>query len=362
MNKKVKWAIIGGGNGGQAMAGHVALKGFDVKIYDVCEETCSIISDKGGIDVTGAVEGFGKVDMASTDMSKVLEGADIAVVVLPSLYHASIAKKCAPFLKDGQVVVLHPGASCGALEFKRVLEEEGCKADVAVAEANTLLYACRAATPGNAHIFGTKNFVTVAALPATENKKVLELLNSAFPEFIEAKNVIQTSLENLNAIMHPAPSILNVARIESGIDWQYYYDGFTPSIGGFVEEIDKERIEIGKVYGLDLMPITDWYRKTYDAKGDTLSELVQSTRAYDGIKGQKTLKTRYLLEDVPNSLKAIASLGKKAGVSVEKMDLVVRLCEIMLEGDISTEGRTVENLGIDKLSTEDIISYVELGR
>ncbi|KDR94582.1 opine dehydrogenase [Peptoclostridium litorale DSM 5388] len=361
MSKKLNWAIVGGGNGGQAMAGHIGVKGFSVKLYDVFEKTVDAINEKGGIELTGAVQGFGKVDMASTDISKVIEGTDIVVVVLPSLYHASIAKACAPHLEDGQIVVLHPGASCGALEFRRVLDESGCKADVVVAETQTLLYACRAKVPGEAYIFGVKNINEVAALPATQNKKVVEALNTAFPEFKEGKNVLATSLENINAMLHPAPSLLNVARIESEGEWQYYYDGFTPTVGQYIEDMDKERLELGRVLGLELRPMTEWFEVMYDAYGDTFADQVKVNKSYDGIMGQKTLKTRYVLEDVPNSLKAIVSLGKLAGVNVDRMETIVKLGEYMLGEDIDKGGRTVENLGLAGMSVQELVNYVETG-
>lgn len=360
-NKKLNWAIIGGGNGGQAMAGHIGIKGFPVKLYDISEEVVEAINKKGGIEVDGAVEGFGKVQLASTDIEKVLEGSDMIVVVLPSLYHADIARACAPYLKDGQMIFLHPGASCGALEFRSILDKEKCSANVVVGEAQTLLYACRVTEPGKAHIFGVKNIVLAAAFPAKENKRMIEGLNTAFPEFKEAKNVLQTSLENLNAMMHPAPTLLNTSKIDAQEDFLYYYDGITPVIGKYVEKMDEERLAIGKALGIELTSMVDWYRTMYDAKGQTLSELCKDNKSYDGIKGQKTLKTRYVLEDIPNSLEAVASLGKMVGVNVDRMETIVKLGQYILEGDILMDGRTVENLGIAGFSVQDLLDYVETG-
>ena len=174
--KKTNWAIIGGGNGGQSMAGHLGVKGFSVKLFDINEEVVRRINEKGGIAVSGIVEGFGKVQLASTNIREVLEGSDFIIVVLPSLYHNEIARACAPHLKDGQIVFLHPGSTFGALEFKKVLMEEGCRADITIGEANTLLYACRVKEPGKAHIFGIKNLLLAAALPAKENKRMLKIL------------------------------------------------------------------------------------------------------------------------------------------------------------------------------------------
>lgn len=266
MKNDLKWSIIGAGNGGQAMAGHLAINGFSVKLFDVFESTIDAIKQKGGIQVEGAVQGFGKLELATADISEAIKGANIIVIVLPSLYHSEIAEKCAPYLEDGQIVVLHPGATCGAFDFKNTLDKLHCNKKITVAETQTLLYACRVSEPGHAFIYGIKNVVMVAALPAIENNTVVEALNTAFPQFKSAKNVLQTSLENLNAMMHPAPTILNTGRIDSQEDFLYYLDGITPAIGKYVEEMDKERIELGRLLGLEITPMTDWY-KNVQCKG-----------------------------------------------------------------------------------------------
>ena len=85
------WAIIGGGNGGQAIAGHLAILGEKVRIFDVVPATVDAINAKGGIQLHHAVEGFGKLEFATTDMAKVMEGADNVMMVLPSLYHEDMA-------------------------------------------------------------------------------------------------------------------------------------------------------------------------------------------------------------------------------------------------------------------------------
>ncbi len=45
------------------------------------------------------------------------------MVVTPSSAHREIASDARAHLKDGQIVVLHPGRTCGAIEFTKVLED-----------------------------------------------------------------------------------------------------------------------------------------------------------------------------------------------------------------------------------------------
>ena len=233
-NSNLTWAVIGGGNGGQSLAGHLALMGFAVRLYDIFPQTIEAIRSVGGIQVDGAVNGFGKIDLATTDIAQAVDGADIVMVVAPAVAHRDIAANCAPHLADGQIIFIHPGATGGALEFNQVLLDQKCNKSVTLAEAESLLYACRSQKPGHTTVFGIKNELMVAALPATTTRGVVKLLNKAFPQLYAGLNVLETSLSNANAMMHPAPTLLNTSLIESGSDWLYYWDGITPSIGEFL--------------------------------------------------------------------------------------------------------------------------------
>jgi len=357
----INWSVIGGGNGGQSLAGHLALMGFPVRLYDIFAGTIEAIRSQGGIKVDGVVKGFGKIDLATTNLAEAINGADVIMVVAPAIAHRDIAAKCAPHLTDGQIIFIHPGATGGALEFKKVLLEQGCDKSTTLAEAESLLYACRSRKPGYATIFGIKKELMVAALPATATRSAVNLLNKAFPQMYAGSNVLETSLSNANAMMHPAPTLLNTSMIESGTDWLYYWDGITPSIGAFVEALDQERLAVASAFGLKIPGILEWYQTHYGAGGKTLSEAVKANQAYAEVKGQKTLHTRYLLEDIPTGLVPMAGLGKMAGVEVARMETVIRLGEFLICKDFMSTGRTPENLGLAGMTVREIREYIETG-
>jgi opine dehydrogenase len=78
--------------------------------------------------------------------------------------------------------------------------------------------------------------------------------------------------------------------------------------------------------------------------------------------GQKSLHTRYLLEDIPMGLVPMVSIGKMLEVDVFRMETVVNLAQFILEKDLTANGRTVESLGLAGKSATDILSYVETGK
>ena len=361
MSKSTVWAIIGGGNGGQSLAGHLSIMGYRVRLYDVFPATVDAINAQGGIVVDGVVEGFGKPELVTLDIGEAIRGADVVMVVAPATAHKTIAGNCAPHLTDGQLVIMHPGATFGSLEFRHVLDQMGCTAKVAIAETNSLIYACRSLKPGHASILGIKDDLIVATLPACENHRALALLQEVFPQIVGGKNIIETSLGNANAIMHPTPTLLNTSLIESKHEWLYYWEGITPTIGAFVEEVDRERIELGKAFDIEITPIREWYAKAYGVKADTLSEAVRRNPAYEKIKGQKDLRTRYLLEDIPTGLIPMIELGDLAGLAMERMWIIAKLGQMILGEDFFAKGRTLANLGLEGMTRDQFEHYLETG-
>jgi opine dehydrogenase len=207
-----RFAVLGAGHGGQAMAGHLALMGFRVSLYNRGESRLEPIRLVGGISVSGVVSGFGTLDVVSHNIEEVLANADIIMVVVPATGHRDMAEAMAPYVQESQYVMLNPGRTGGALETHTILKKHG-KGKVVVAEAQTLIYAARSTNPGQVNIFGIKNVIPVATIPSYRTPEFLKLLRVAYPQFVPGDNVLKTSMDNIGAIFHPALTILNAARI-----------------------------------------------------------------------------------------------------------------------------------------------------
>lgn len=354
MSNKKRWAIIGGGNGGQAFAGYLAMKGLEITLYDTFQNTVDALNEKGGVNLSGngKVSGFGEIAFASTDIGKVMENAEVIWVILPSLYHKSIAEKMAPHLVDGQTVIINPIAPLGTVEFRKVLDDCGCKADVTLAGSCTLLFACRLNSNGEVFINGQKIEVSIAAYPSSKNAQVEALTKPYIPEFNYVKDILKVSFDNLNFEFHPGPTLLYTAMIEKGVPFEYYID-YVPSQVKLIEAIDRERMALCEAYGVETVDATETFRSMYGYEGD-LYQMVTNADCYKGIKGPTSLKVRYLLEDIPYALRSIQTLAQIAGIKTTAIDTVVNLAYILL-GDELDEGRTAENLGFDNSTTVDTV-------
>ncbi|MEL7646224.1 MAG: NAD/NADP octopine/nopaline dehydrogenase family protein [Anaerolineaceae bacterium] len=364
MNNNLRYTVIGAGNGGKAMAAHMALMGKEVTLYNRTFANIEVIAERGGIDLEnpGGLSGFGPLAKVTDNIGEALEGAHVIMVVVPSSGHRDIAEAAAPYLRDDQIVLLHPGRTCGAIEFVETLRQSGCQGKPIVAEAETFIYASRSEGPSSARIFRVKESVPLAALPATKNHMVLDAIHHVYPQYIDGGNVLKTGLNNMGAVFHPTITLLNAGWIETTHgDFEFYVDGVSPSVARLLETVDRERCTVASSLGIRARTGLEWLALAYDARGENLHDAIHNQSGYYGIKAPPTLNHRYLFEEIPMSLVPIAALGQRYGVSVRGIDAIIRLACIIHNTDYWRKGRTLDKLGIKDLSVGELTHYVETG-
>ncbi len=365
MSNKPRYAVIGAGHGGKTMAAHLALMGFEVGLFNRTFDHITAIASRKGIDLEsydGWPHGFGELQLVTSDYQQIVDFAEVIMVVVPSSAHADIARRCAPYLRDGQIVILHPGRTCGALEFHKVYRDSGGRAEIIISEAETFIYASRSDGPAQARIFRIKEAVPLAALPATRTPEVLEAICPAYPQYIDGVDVLHTGLNNMGAIFHPAISILNAGWIESTHgNFEFYIDGVSRSVARVLEVLDRERVTVASSLGIRARTSLEWLKLAYDATGEDLHEAIHNQPGYYGIKAPSTLNHRYIFEDVPMSLVPIAALGTRYGVSVRGMESMIRMANFIHRTDYWRRGRTLEKLGLSDFSVSELTRYVKEG-
>lgn len=357
----MKIAVIGAGNGGQSIAGYLALQGYETSLYDIDVQKMDILKQKGGIELTGRIEGFGKIDCITTDIAEAVKGATIVMVTTVANAHRAVAKSMAPYVEEGMTIILNPGRTCGALVFNQTLQTQGCTKRYYLGEAQTLVYACRVIENGKVNIIGVKDEVFLSGLPASDTDYILSKINPMYPCFVKADNVLRTSLENIGAMFHPCVCLFNAATIERQDEFWFYRD-MTEQVARFIEKFDQERLAVGKAYGVDLLSVTEWIKFAYkDTEGDTLCERMKNNPAYHDIKAPGTIFTRQLTEDIPTGVLPIMELGKAAGVEVPLLTSMVNTIEALLDIDLHTNGRSLKNLGLEGKSKDEILNFITNG-
>jgi len=358
----IKVSVIGSGHGGQAFAAHMTLKGNEVNLFSLSAEELKPVLERGGIELKRGVQGFCKLNKVTTAIDEAIEDAQLIMVVTPSVILNAIATLLTRFLRDGQIVVLNPGRTFGALEFAHVAKCLGCKAKFYLAETHTLLYACRIVGPALVDIFDVKSGVQIAAFPSLYTGKVIDLMHRAgFPQFVSAQNVLETSMNNIGPVVHPAPMLLSFSRILSSDELYYYQDVITPHVARYIEKIDSERIALGKTLGVNVLSVNGVYELQYNVTNKNLYEILQKVPGYKGtFKPSKDLMTgNLIIDEIPKSLIPLYSLGKALDVPTPTIKTVIDLACQICEVNFWTIGRTLRNIGLEGLKAKEMVEFVE---
>lgn len=352
-------AVLGSGNGGCAVAYDCANHGHRVSLFDFEQfpDTIQAVQENGGVYCEGVFEGFETIAYSGHDIEKALAGADIIYAVGPAYSTRPFAEACRPHLKKGQIVIVCPSSCGGSIVFKNYAGLELRDEEVIVAETSTLPYAVRLQEPGKIKIFNKlKAGLFLAAVPAKKTNHVLEQVGDVYPAMIPARNVLQTSLQNGNPVIHPAITLMNVALIErTEGDFDFYQQGVTPAVGRLIEAVDKERILIGRKLGVDVIPdpelgVVQGYMSeaTYDIGFITAP-------GFAGVRAQKNLDYRYFNEDVGYGLVFFQNLADQIGVDTPIISSVITLASQLMKRDYRSEAkRTMETLGLAEYSAKEL--------
>ncbi len=359
MPKKI--AIIGAGNLGQAQAAHLALLGHEVRIWNRTGARIDEINERGGIEIHGVIEGLAPMAVASKDLADVVPGADAIIVTVPASSHCDVTRAAAPYFEDGQVYALHPGHTFGAFACRHELERLGVGADLTYCEIQTSLITCRRTGPARVLASAIKMALPISVFPAMRGFDCIDWLFDAYPDSVKAHDTLKTSLDNLNAPVHPVVVLANMARIDQGDDFLFYWDGVSPAVSKLIVAVDTERWTIGRKLGIDVMTLNQFYDNAYDVQGEELWEKMKSNLPYAEIFAPKRLDTRLILEDMPTGIVPYSSLGKAVGVPTPACDALITLWNIVFERDFAEGARTLESMGLDKLGAEGLRRYAWTG-
>ncbi len=342
-------AIIGAGNGGQAFAAYFTHLGCRVSLYNRSLKALEDIENNGGIELMGVYCYKEKIHLLSGNIEEVIKGADLIMVAMPANAHHHIAKKMAPYLENGQVIILNPGRTFGTYNFMNVLKSSGLKANVILAETDTLVFTCRVLRNGICRIFSIKKELYIAAHRPENTKIVYDMLSKYFDILIPAKSVLFTGLSNLGVIFHPVPIILNVARIECKETFSHYQEGITPVVAMLLEKIDKERVEIARQLNIEVDSAVNWLNRIYKSQGVTLYEALQNNPAYTEVLAPSTIHNRYIYEDIETGLVPLSAIAHKVGVNSYTIDSIINLANILYDFDFIRHGRNESRIDLESI-------------
>jgi len=358
-------AVVGGGGTGHAIAAELTLAGLEVIMYEEprFKEKIEAILEHGGIelDIAGH-QRFAKISRVTTEIEEALEDASIILIAVVALRHEEIAELCASYLRDGQTIIIGPDSG-GALVFADILKRKIVKSDVGIAGLGNGFYPCRLVGPAKVMITPsgkTKKPKRIAAFPAKDTNKVLGKLSKleGIYDFVVGTNVLETALSSSNIVTTVAATLLNAGAIEqSGGEYYIFRQGMTPSVLKCIDAVRRERLALFEALGYTISPT---------APSDVLERVARQTEfpeldAFRGQTGPTSMQHRWITEYAPCGLALMVSLGEMIDVPTPVTKALLTLASLMNQTDYLEEGRTVDKLGLNGLSINELNSYLDEG-
>jgi opine dehydrogenase len=358
--------VIGAGNGGFNLVAHLGALGHTMRLHDIDDAKLTKLRAAGGVDTGGLGTGFAKLELATTDLAAAIRGAEVLVVCTGGHRQASAARALAPLLADGQTILLVQGNTGGALAFRRVLDQSGCRARIELAEMDNYPYSARKVGPAKIQPVVTKRWLQIASFPGNRIDSVFETLGPLFPTAVKAPNVISTSFTNANAMLHVANCVLNATRIEHNETYKFYSHGVTEGVTRIYHAINAERVAAAAALGATVPTLEEWFDRVYKVREPTLVESFQKLTfnadgPYGGTPAPKSFDNNYVAEDVPVGLMPIAAIGRAADVSMNATQTLVDMAKLMTGNDYATTGRTLERMGLAGKDAAGIRKVVDQG-
>jgi opine dehydrogenase len=367
-------AVLGGGNGGHAVAANLSLAGFKVNFFELPQfgDSFERVLRTKEIQIQGvSVDGVAKLNLATTDIQQAIKNAEVIFVITPAFGHKTMAEVCSPFVQDGQIIVLMPGSG-GSLEFINIFKQRRVKREVTFAESCTLPYGARLKGPGHVSVLINVVILPTGVFPSRKTEEVIPRLKQFYPMISAAKDVLEAAINNPNPIVHPVATLLSATRIEhSRGEFYLYAEGMTPSVARTYESLNQERLSICKAMSYKLYHWDNLEFKNYNL-GETeeecryriLNTSMDAAFGKDGIyagikmKGPEHLKDRYVTEDVPYGMVLLSTLGDLLRVPTPTHDAVIQLASVINRTDYWKTGRGMKQLGLSKLDKKGLKKFL----
>lgn len=352
----MKVTVIGAGNGGQAFASYITHMGCKVSLYNRNPRVLHQIEQNGGIELIGYYSFKEEINELTSNIAQAVRGATLIMVATPANAHGDIAEQIAPFLKDDQIILLNPGRTLGTYYFKEILKRNGLKADVVIAETDTLIYTCRLVKNGLCRVFSLKKELRIAAHNPEQTQLVCDILSKFYDVIVPTSSTLETGLSNLGVIFHPVPVMLNIARIEEQLTFLHYQQGISPAVASFLEKIDSERVAIANALGVNVKTAVEWLRHVYKTEGETLYEALQNNAAYTQVLAPYTIHTRYIYEDIETGLVPLSILARELGIKNSAIDTIIKFASMLYDYDFYKNGRNESIIDFQNIINSKIIA------
>jgi len=350
--ESVKVGIAGAGAIAFGAAVYLEQAGHTAILWSPSGERTKRIAAGEPLTATGAVEGRFHPGVAAS-AADLAGAADVLLVALPAYGHKAVFDALAPYIRDGQTVLISSHASFGALYLSRLLAARGVV--VPIVAWGTTVTSGRQPSPVEAQVNTVRSKVDICTVPAARAAEGLACCRALFGDrFVERDGLLAIALSNLNPQNHMGIALCNMTRMEHGETWAQGYN-VTPNVGRLLEALDRERLAIAAALHLPVRTIFEHFHLSFHVPLASISEMNQEMhREGRGGTGPATADSRYVTEDVPYGLAVTAKLGEMAGCPAALHRAGVEVFSALYGRDFFAENGLLAALGFDTMTLAEL--------
>lgn len=274
--------------------------------------------EEGGEHLVSRTTGFAKLARICDTTAEALKDAEAVLVEVDiRQLEAKFAAMAREFAK-GAVVHVQSHGYWPAARLTPLLRKAG-RDDVLVTEAPAPTHAARCSGTLVAPK-GLRKGIQIATVPAARCREALDVMKQLFPDFSAATSVLQTGLENLNLIVHPAMVLPNVGAMEraklEGRTFAFYQDGVVPAAGVLGDALDAERKLVCEAYGVEHTPMAKAIEQYYGYRSSGFYEAMHNPVYKSFPAFQPDIWRAWASDDLPYAIVPCVQLAEQAGIAV----------------------------------------------
>ena len=347
-------AVLGGGADARLLAAMALAQCTAVTLFSAYGRELNELRGGGGIAIRGAGPlGSYQIDAenapsvtTTAELDAAVADADVIFLTGPVHKQRTYAMVLADHLRDGQVLVLAPGRTLGALEARWILQIGGCEADIVLVEAATLPFWYE--MQGPTLQLSEAAPCAMAALPAGRTD-VLEALAPFLPHGTPASGTPHSSFADGSALVEVPALVLGGTAIEPGgpaipmggtplVENATFRNLIGPDHLSIIADLAGERRETARRFGVRDLPDDE---KWLDIHGG------QPSGAGARPVPDRESALRMVRDGVIGSLVPLVSAARIAGVGTPATSAMVALASSLLKADLATAGRRLAAIGVE---------------
>jgi len=343
---------------GAVCASDLTLSGHEVSFTVFPEQGDQLpeVRKAGGFTVDGGAEhlvskksGFAKLARICDTTAEALKDAKAVLIEVDIHKLEEKFGKMIPEFARGAVVHVQSHGYWPAARLTPLLRKAG-RQDVLVTEAPAPTHAARfsgsVVTPK-----GLRKGIQIATVPASRSDEALAALKPLFPDFTAASSVLQTGLENLNLIVHPAMVLPNVGAMEraklDGKQFAFYQAGVVPAAGVLGDALDAERKRVCEAYGVVHTPMAKAIDQYYGYKSNTFYEAMHNPVYKSFPPFQPDIWRSWASDDLPYAIVPCVQLAEQAGIAVPLHRAFGEILGVLLAVDTWKYGPSLADMDLE---------------